>query len=79
MVAWWWLLIVAWISFGLGVIFWSLCARPRSQANGLSHDSAPAPAGDAGPPSFQPPRKVALDQALKFEDIAPVPLDQPPA
>jgi hypothetical protein len=24
MVAWWWLLIVAWISFGLGVMFWAM-------------------------------------------------------
>jgi hypothetical protein len=25
MVAWWWLLIVAWTSFGLGLIFWAVC------------------------------------------------------
>jgi hypothetical protein len=45
---------------------WAWSTGPPSQANGLSYGSPPAPAGDAGPPSFQPPRKVALDHALKF-------------
>jgi hypothetical protein len=30
MVAWWWLLVVAWTSFGLGVVFWAIL-EPRSK------------------------------------------------
>jgi hypothetical protein len=33
MVAWWWLPIVAWTSFALGMIFWALCESGSETMN----------------------------------------------
>jgi hypothetical protein len=33
MVAWWWLPIVAWTSFSLGMIFWALCGPSSGTIN----------------------------------------------